>query len=76
MTLNSYATYPSLRTYVLKLHRDAMPADGRIFGRLESLSSGEHFDFGSAEEIARPAGAARGADRSEPNRAGVKHGRA
>lgn len=51
MTLNSQVNYPSIRTYVLKLHRDAIPADGRIFGRLESLSSGKQFDFSSAEEL-------------------------
>jgi hypothetical protein len=51
VTLNARVNYPSTRTYVLKLHRDAMPADGQIFGRLESLSSGHHFDFGTGEEL-------------------------
>ena len=51
MTLNSHVNYPSTRTYVLKLHRDAAPADGQIFGRLESLASGEHFDFRTGAEL-------------------------
>jgi hypothetical protein len=51
MTLNPQVNYPSIRAYLLKLHRDAAPAEGRIFGRLENLSSGKQFDFRSAEEL-------------------------
>jgi len=51
MTLNAHVNYPSTRTYVLKLHRDAAPADGQMFGRLESLASGEHFDFRTGAEL-------------------------
>jgi hypothetical protein len=51
MTLNSHASYPSARSYVLKLHRDAMPGHGHIFGRLENLSTGQHFDFSTGEEL-------------------------
>jgi hypothetical protein len=51
MTLNSHANYPSTRSYVLKLHRDADLQRGQIFGRLESLASGHHFDFRSGEEL-------------------------
>jgi hypothetical protein len=51
MTLNSHATYPSARSYVLKLHRDASPQRGQIFGRLESLASGLQFDFLSGDEL-------------------------
>jgi hypothetical protein len=51
MTLNSHANYPSARSYVLKLHRDANLQRGQIFGRLESLSSGYHVDFSSGEEL-------------------------
>jgi hypothetical protein len=75
MTLNSQTSYPSARSYVLKLHRDAMPAHGQIFGRLESLSSGHRFDFGSGEELlARLAQDATPID-SEPRSAGP-HGSA
>jgi sortase (surface protein transpeptidase) len=51
MTLNPHATYPNNRTYVLKLHRDALPVLGKLFGRLENLSSGQQFDFATAEEL-------------------------
>ena len=51
MTLNSHTTYPSARSYVLKLHRDAVPGHGHIFGRLENLSTGKHFDFSTGEEL-------------------------
>lgn len=51
MTLNSHANYPSTRSFVLKLHRDADLQRGQIFGRLESLASGHHFDFRSGEEL-------------------------
>jgi len=36
---------------VVKLHRDAQPASGRVFGRLECVASGEHFLFATAEEL-------------------------
>jgi hypothetical protein len=51
MTLNSQTTFPSTRRYVLKLHRDAAPRREQIAGRLENMTSGRHFDFGSAEEL-------------------------
>jgi hypothetical protein len=51
MTLNTHATYPSTRSYVLKLHRDAVLERGQIVGRLENMASGNHFDFGSGEEL-------------------------
>lgn len=51
MVLDTAPLYPSDRAYVLKLHRDAMPGSGRIFGRLENVASGEHFVFASAEEL-------------------------
>ena len=43
MTLNSRATFPNTRTYVLKLHRDARPS--QLFGRVESLASGQQCTF-------------------------------
>ena len=51
MKLNPHVNYPSARTYVLKLHHDAMPGHGRIFGRLENLSSSHHFDFSSGDDL-------------------------
>jgi hypothetical protein len=51
MTLNSYASFPHTHSYVLKLHRDACPACGRFIGRLEHLTSGQQFDFSSADEL-------------------------
>ena len=51
MTLRSIPNFPSTRCYVLKLHRDAAPADGRLQGRLEHMASGEHVDFASGNEL-------------------------
>lgn len=51
MTLNPLPTYPSTGCYVLKLHRDARPLNGQVSGRLEHISSGEHIDFASAQEL-------------------------
>jgi hypothetical protein len=51
MTLSSETTYPGARRYVLKLHRDAAPAQGRLVGRLENMSSGRLYDFASGEEL-------------------------
>ena len=53
MILATHPSYPNARAYVLKLHRDALPADGRFIGRLENLASGEQFVFGSGEELLR-----------------------
>ncbi|MCW5635160.1 MAG: hypothetical protein KIT17_17625 [Rubrivivax sp.] len=68
MTLNPQPTYPSQRSYVLKLHRDARPQDGLLRGRLEHIASGEGFDFADAAgllaALARHAAAlAAGSDR-------------
>jgi hypothetical protein len=51
MTLNSRSTYPSTRSYVLKLHRDAIPRREQIVGRLENMTSGRHFDFNNVDEL-------------------------
>jgi hypothetical protein len=51
MTLQSTSNFPNLRCYVLKLHRDAAPAAGRLHGRLEHIASGEHVDFASGDEL-------------------------
>jgi len=49
--LATHPSYPNARAYVLKLHRDARPAVGRVIGRLENVTTGEQFVFGSAEEL-------------------------
>jgi hypothetical protein len=46
-----HPSYPNARAYVLKLHRDARPAEGSVIGRLENVTTGEQFMFGSAEEL-------------------------
>jgi len=51
MVLDTSPSYPIDRTYVLKLHRDAVPADGQLFGRIESVSSGEQFHFATLAEL-------------------------
>lgn len=49
MTLKSESTYPSRRTYVLKLRSDAGPGD--LTGRLENLVTGGQREFASGEEL-------------------------
>ena len=51
MTLNPNANYPSHRSYVLKLHRDAEAVPDRIAGRIENMVSGAHVDFASAADL-------------------------
>ena len=51
MTLNPRPQYPSTRSYVLKLHRDAAPERGALAGRLENLTTGQSFEFSSAQEL-------------------------
>jgi hypothetical protein len=51
MILKTQATYPQAQSFVLKLHRDAAPAEGRLIGRLEHVASGRQFHFNSAEEL-------------------------
>ena len=51
MVLNPLASYPSARSYVLKLHRDCQPEHGDLRGRVEHIATGRHFDFGSAAEL-------------------------
>jgi len=49
MTLKTEATYPSRRTYVLKVRSDTEP--GALAGRLENLVTGQVRDFSSAGEL-------------------------
>jgi hypothetical protein len=53
MSLSAQASHPSRRSYVLKLHRDARPASGLVFGRLENIATGHCFVFSSAAELLR-----------------------
>ena len=49
--LSTHPAYPNARAYVLKLHRDARPGQGRVIGRLENVTTGEQFLFSSADEL-------------------------
>ncbi len=51
MVLNPHTTYPQSMTYVLKLHHDSVPREGRVIGRLEHVASGHQSQFSSAEEL-------------------------
>lgn len=51
MTLHSQSEYPSTRSYVLKLRREAMPPGVPLAGRLENLASGRRFAFASGDEL-------------------------
>ncbi|HVY04665.1 MAG TPA: hypothetical protein VHB46_01690 [Burkholderiales bacterium] len=51
MTFDRRATFTNERTYVLRLHRDAVPADGRLAGQLEHVPSGRRYRFASADEL-------------------------
>ena len=51
--LSTQASHPSRRSYVLKLHRDAAPEGGLLFGRLENIATGDCFVFGSVAELLR-----------------------
>ena len=66
MSLSTQASHPSRRSYVLKLHRDATPESGLLFGRLENIATGHCFVFGSVAELLRclASDTARGADAS------------
>jgi len=49
MVLNSESKYPTLRSYVLKLRRDATP--GALAGRVENLATGSQREFSSGREL-------------------------
>lgn len=51
MTLSNQVSYPQSRTYVLKLHSDCSPANGRLAGQLEHVTSGRVLHFRSGEEL-------------------------
>jgi len=51
VVLANQPTYPQSRAYVLKLHCDAAPAEGRLNGLIENIATGKRFVFSSAEEL-------------------------
>jgi hypothetical protein len=51
MVLNVNAEFPQSQTFVLKLRRESAPAEGRICGRLEHVTTGQQCDFRSLEEL-------------------------
>jgi hypothetical protein len=51
LSLAIHPSYPHSRAYVLKLHCDAEPANGRYSGLLENVATGRRFTFASAEEL-------------------------
>lgn len=51
MVLNPHPIYPSAGRYVLRLHRDSLPQQGQLFGRIEHVASGDATDFASAAEL-------------------------
>ena len=51
MTLNTSASYPQSKSFVLMLRSDAAPSEGSLVGRLEHLVTGRRFHFASAEEL-------------------------
>ncbi|WP_051242794.1 hypothetical protein [Azohydromonas australica] len=68
MSLSTQASHPSRRSYVLKLHRDATPESGLLFGRLENIATGHCFVFGSVAELLRclASDTARGSNTAPP----------
>ena len=51
MILDTRSHYPSARTYVLKLHRDAAADPTGLCGRLENMAAGRHGDFAHAAQL-------------------------
>lgn len=51
MTLDPRLPYPTARSYVLKLHREAVSENAELIGRLENMASGRHFDFSSGTQL-------------------------
>ena len=51
MVLNPHPTYPSAGRYVVRLHRDSCRQQGRLFGHVEHVASGDGMEFASAAEL-------------------------
>jgi hypothetical protein len=63
MTLKFESTYPSRRTYVLKLRSDAGP--DALAGRIENLVTGAQRHFASGHELLESIASELGADAGE-----------
>jgi hypothetical protein len=51
MTLNPNPIHPAGGAYVLRLHRDARPAQGLLIGRIQHVASGDWSDFASSTAL-------------------------
>jgi len=51
VVLAKQPTYSQSRTYVLKLHCDAAPAEGRLSGLIENVATSQRFAFSNSEEL-------------------------
>lgn len=51
MTLNPHPIHPAAGAYVLRLHRDARPAEGLLMGRIQHVASGDWADFASSPAL-------------------------
>lgn len=51
MILDTRVSHPHAQTYLVKLHVDSDPQNGRLAGRLEHLATGRRFSFASAQEL-------------------------
>jgi len=51
MTLSQQSNRPSVRSYVLKLNRDATADIALFAGRLENMASGRSYEFRSGAEL-------------------------
>lgn len=51
MILKTQTNYPQAQIFLVKLHSDSNPRQGRIFGRLEHLASGHLCHFNTGEEL-------------------------
>jgi hypothetical protein len=51
MTLNPHPIHPAAGAYLLRLHRDARPAEGLLMGRIQHVANGDWSDFSSSSEL-------------------------
>ena len=51
MILNHLPIFPAAGRYVVRLHQDARPAEGRLIGRIEHVDSGDFADFATSQRL-------------------------
>ena len=51
MVLAKHPTHPQSRAYVLRLRYDAAPAEGKVSGYIENVSTGRRLVFSNAQEL-------------------------